>query len=290
MNSRIRWGMYVLCLLVLLVSACQSSTVKTVTPASPFPETPAITETPLPPTLTPIPTPTTDPIIARAHTFMDPILELIANRPPDYQDDFSDPYSGWPAGIQPHGDSHHEEGIIGYENGEYFITAAEAKYPHEDDPQRMVTCQSAYHSPSITVWNFVMEVDARFPSLDGSDAWRDWQMKFWKESTYYYGALISPYGHVSFHTSVLPDTFLGANDRLETINVPAFDHNGGLNHLAVIAKEPTIAMTLNGEVVVYIDNLPPREPGPIGFVVCNFGPAPFRAQWDNLKIWRLPDQ
>lgn len=115
-------------------------------------------------------------------------------------------------------------------------------------------------------------------------------MKFWKESNYYYGVRIDPGGHVSFHTSVPPDTFLDLNDRLETTFVSSFDYNGGLNRLVVVAKDSTIAMTLNGEPVVFIDNAPPHEPGPIGFVVCNFGPAPFRAQWDNLKIWNLPEE
>lgn len=290
MNTQIRMGAYISCLLVMLVSACQSSPEQAITPSPPSPAIPTITETPLPPTLTPIPTPTTDPIITQAHAFMDPILESIANRPPDYLDDFSNPNSGWPVGIQPYNGSGHEDGIVGYENGEYFITAAEAKYPHENDPQLKVTCQSAYHSPSVTVWNFVMEVDARFPTPDESEDWRDWQMKFWKESAYYYGVLISPNGQVSFHTNVPPQTFLDSNDRLETFSASAFDYNGGLNHLVVTGKESTVAMTLNGEVVVYIDNLPPREPGPIGFVVCNFSPNPFRAQWDNLKIWHLPNQ
>jgi hypothetical protein len=288
-TCKINWGVYVSCLLLLLTSACQPST-EQATPPTSFPSPTATSIPSLTPTFTPIPSPTPDPIIVQAQTFMNLSLESIADKPPDYQDDFSNPHSGWPVGAQPYNDSGHEDGIVGYENGEYFITAAEAKYPHENDPQLAVTCQSAFHSPKVTVWNFVMAVDARFPTLDESEYWRDWQMKFWEESNYYYGVIISPDGQVSFHTSAPPETFLDSNDRLETTFVSSFDYNGGLNHLVVVADNSTIAMTLNGEVVVYIDNLPPREPGPIGFVVCNFSPAPFRAQWDNLKIWRLPDQ
>lgn len=98
------------------------------------------------PTLRPTPTntftPTTDPIVVNAHAFMDPILESIKDCDPDYQDDFSDPYSGWPAGRQPYPGQGHEEGTLGYENGEYFVRADKAKFPWNlgDDPNKKITC------------------------------------------------------------------------------------------------------------------------------------------------------
>jgi hypothetical protein len=250
----------------------------TVTPAPTFTSTPE-------PTITPAPTktPTPNPIVVGARAFMDPILKSVMDRPPDYQDDFSDPNSGWPVGRQP--PNGHEEGVLGYENGEYFVAADEAKFPWESDSSKKITCLSAYHSPAVEVLDFVMEVDARFVTLTDDGGW---QMKFWKESTYYYGVRMDRSGGVGFHSNFPFEKYLDANDRWMTERVPSFDFKGGPNHLVVVAKDSQIAMTLNNSVVVFIDNFPRQERGPIGFVVCNFGALPFRAQWDNLKIWNLP--
>jgi len=247
--------------------------------------TPEPTKTPTPeptntsePTKTPIP----NPIVVDAHAFMDPILKSVMDRTPDYQDDFSDPNSGWPVGRQP--PNGHQEGILGYENGEYYVTADEAKFPWELDSSKKITCLSAYHYPAVDVLDFVMEVDARFVTLTGDG---DWQMKFWKESKYYYGVRMDQTGWVGFHSNFPFQKFLDANDRWMTERVPSFDFKGGSNHLVVVAKDSRIAMTLNNNVVVFIDDFPRQERGEIGLVVCNFGASPFRTQWDNLKIWNL---
>ena len=129
-----------------------------------------------------------------------------------------------------------------------------------------------------------MEVDARFVTLTDEG---DWQMKFWKGDPYYYGVRMDQTGWVGFHSSFPFKEFLDVNDRWMTGRAPSFDFKGGLNHLVVVAKDSQIAMTLNNDVVVLIHNFPRQERGAIDFVVCNFGPAPFRAQWDNLKIWNL---
>jgi hypothetical protein len=42
------------------------------------------------------PTPTPDSPADQARAFAEPILAAIADRPPDYEDDFGDPTSGWP--------------------------------------------------------------------------------------------------------------------------------------------------------------------------------------------------
>lgn len=272
-------------LVLLFLVGCSNPTLD---PPTPIPQT--ITPTPIPPTSTLPPTPTNtltptpDPIVVEAHAFMDPILESIMDRPPNYQDDFSNPYSGWSSGRQP--PNGHEEGVVGYENGEYFVMADEAKFTFEGDSSQKITCLSANHSPDVKVLDFVLEVDARFVTLR---EFGDWQMKFWKESTYYYGVRMTQeeLGRVHFHTNFPIQEHLDSTDRLETVRIPSFDLSGGTNHLVIIAKDSQIAMTLNGRVVVYIDNLPPHERGRIGFGVCNFGSVPFRSQWDNLKIWNL---
>jgi hypothetical protein len=54
------------------------------------------TATPIPPLLTTIPpTPTTNPLIEQSSAFTKPILQAIANRKPDFEDDFSTANKGW---------------------------------------------------------------------------------------------------------------------------------------------------------------------------------------------------
>jgi hypothetical protein len=276
----------VISVLVLALMSCNTITLKsTETPAPIATSLPTLTSTPEP-IITPksTETPILNPIVVNAHSFMDPILKSVTSRPPDYQDNFSNPTSGWPSGRQPA--AGHDEGILGYENDEYFITADAAKFIFEEDPAMKITCLSAFHSPSVKVLDFVMEVDARFVTFT---EFGDWQMKFWKESTYYYGVRMTQEerGRVSFHTNFPIQEYLDSKDLLETELIPSFNLSGGINHLVVVAKDSQIAMTLNDRVVVYIDNLPPHELGQIGFGVCNFGIVPFRSQWDNLKIWNL---
>src|SRR5574341_674292 len=54
------------------------------------------------------------PQAAQARAFAEPILAAIANRPPDYQDDFSDSKSGWPSATYAAGE---RPGEIGYKDG-----------------------------------------------------------------------------------------------------------------------------------------------------------------------------
>jgi len=71
--------------------------------------------TPAPqPTATPTPRPS---LAEEARAFAEPILAAIADRPPDYKDDFSDPGSGWSL-------RQSTEGEARYEDGEYVAVAA----------------------------------------------------------------------------------------------------------------------------------------------------------------------
>lgn len=277
------WIVMFLGIFVVLISSCQQTTAPTLT-STPFPETP-LPPTKINPTLTARPTPTVDTVIVQAHSFMDPVLEAIVNRSPDYQDDFSDAHSGWPVGEQSLGGSSQEDGVFGYDGGEYFVTASEAKFPQEGYPGQVITCLSAFQPASPSVLDFVMEVDARF-TMPGNDQGM-WLTKFWKEMNFNYGVYVDPHGNVHFHTNQPMDSLLRPGDRIETLNLTSLDRGGGPNHVVVVAKDSTLAITLNGEVAVYITNTPPHQRGPIVFVVCNNGSVPFRAQWDNLKIWHL---
>jgi hypothetical protein len=76
------------------------------------------TATPIPPTVTATPLPTLTTTPHPAQIFADPILEQIANRPPDYQDDFSDSTSGWETGRR---DDTIMHGSMQYLGGEYVF-------------------------------------------------------------------------------------------------------------------------------------------------------------------------
>jgi hypothetical protein len=251
-----------------------------------LPESPSSTRVSTPtaqPSRTPSPTSTPDLVLLEAQTFMDPILGSVAGLTPDFEDDFDDPNSGWPTGFQPNPGEGHEEGVVGYADGEYFVEASEAKFPWENNAEKKITCQSAFHSPALTVKDFVLEVDARFVSPDNRQG--EWQTRFWDRNDYFWTAYLNPDGNAVLNTNY-PLT-LDAGDRAGTSPATIFNPGNASNHMVMVVKDNTAAIRLNGAIVVYIDRLPEQNPGPVAFTVCNFGLTPFRAQWDNIKIWKL---
>lgn len=103
----------------------------------------------------PSPTPS---VAEQARAFAEPILAAIANRPPDYQDDFSNPGSGWYAGQE-------DRGETGYKDGKYFV--------------RSTLASSAFGDWGGPVFaDFVLEVEAQFVSGEEGNWFivlRDWR-------------------------------------------------------------------------------------------------------------------
>ncbi|RMD60916.1 hypothetical protein D6833_08940, partial [Candidatus Parcubacteria bacterium] len=105
------------------------------------------------------PTPVPGSMADQARAFAEPILQAIADRPPDFEDDFSNPGSGWDIGERGPSEDDWEYGETGYTDGEYFI-AANPGYCREARPHLW---------PEFS--DLVLEIDGRFTSGD-ADVWQ----------------------------------------------------------------------------------------------------------------------
>jgi hypothetical protein len=213
-----------------------------------------------------------------ARAFTEPILAAIADRPPDYQDDFSDPASGWDVASRTWEETGARRGETGYVDGEYFVTAAPDDMPQGE--QRSA-CNFARSSlPEFS--DLVLEVDGRVSGSAGQ--WqiylREWAIE--ENHGQYYVAL-----GVDGGIFVARGGSAGSTDLTE----PQLSLDAGqFNHVQVIARGPRLAVSVNGELVIsvadpgYTDRF---AKGTIGLGLCNHSDAPMEARWDNLKIWDI---
>ncbi len=223
-------------------------------------------------------TPTVDPIDAQVRAFADPILSTISKRAPDYSDDFSNPRSGWDSGPRPHQGTGHEDGEVGYVDGEYFIQASRAQFPHPSGG--LVTCQGASSGRLPALSDFALRVSGRFVAVETGD----WQIAYRGDSHGGYAATFKPEGEVH----ILRNGSGGGTVSLAGRQVPAM--NGGLqaNTVQIVARGNQMAVMVNGAPAVIAVDAAYRQGGRLGLTVCNFGSSALRVHWDNLAIWRLP--
>jgi len=227
--------------------------------------------------ITAAPTPAPGSAADQARAFAEPILAAIADRPPDFEDDFSDPASGWPIwpiGLTAAGDA------WGYEDGAYFVSLT----PSYRDPDG--DCSTSLRSDRAP-WSsdFVLEVDAQFVS----GGWGRWHVGFRQSEsgTSSYLMDIFPNGDFQLHKSVNDDatTLVQGQD----VSVSSFEEGlGTTNRLAIIAQGPWIAVYVNGELLcfAYDESL---SRGVIALGISNFADAPLRVHFDNFKVWDITD-
>lgn len=242
---------------------------------------PTSTATPTPSfTLTPSQTPTftPDPVVIQAHAFADPILAIIAERPPDYADDFSNPGSGWDVGVKPNSGTGHEEGEVGYADGEYFVIAAPRRFPHPTEG--LITCQSGFSFLLPELSDFVLEIDGRFVAVENGE----WQIKLRDREGSGYAVSVGDDGQVN----ILRNGYQGTNS-LCSRRVPSLRHSHESHHVRIVARGPYIAVFVNDEVGAFAVDVEPFEVGLFGLVVCNSGDMQLHARWDNLRIWDVSD-
>jgi hypothetical protein len=252
--------------------------------------TPTITATSTPtstptvvPTKTPRPTSTATPLPTWVTGFVQPILSAIADKPPIYQDDFSNPNSGWGYGKRTDG---WYRGEYGYQDGEYFIVADPAT-THPPDLNK-VTCNTISRIPSSAISDFVFEIEGRF--VNGSNG--IWQIHFRDQ-----GAFSANF----FNYSVFRDTWgirLIRNENRNMTDLPdqssaevPLAHFTDTDYLQIIAKGPQFAILINGVPVIFTNDPKSQghESGKVYMEICNLGDDPLRVQFDNLKIWDISD-
>jgi hypothetical protein len=222
-------------------------------------------------------------MVVQGHAFADPILAAIAERPPDYADDFSNPGSGWEVGTQVNEEIGWEEGETGYVDGEYYLKAAPARFPHGSE---LMTCKTGGSSSLPWFSDFVVEVDGRFVAVSDGD----WQVKLreWASE--------SPKADGGYSVDVTSrgQLYILRNENRNTVSLgnfwPASLKRGyESNHLQIVVKGPQIAVFVNGKVGGFVTDSRPFDRGRVAFTVCNFGDTPLEARWDNLKIWNIAD-
>lgn len=217
-------------------------------------------------------TPTLNPQAEQARAFAEPILQVIANRPPDFEDDFGNPGNGWSIGSN-------ISGKQGYADGMYFITAD----PASADRGPM---QNAVEIPAVQVADFVLEMDVSFNLMQPSSE---------EEGGFY----------VHFPVGTGPPERYGVEidlDRLvflekETTNREFIilarvesDLNWSLEHqhLQIVVKGMRIAVFV-GEDVAFLVEAEALGSDKVSLGVINNGSLPLTVSVDNLKIWDISD-
>lgn len=274
---------------VLLISACASETqtvpMPTDIPAEtpiPLTSTPEYTPTPKS-TSTPIPTRTTTPIPGWVTDFAEPILNAIKDKPPKFQDDFSNPNSGWQIGrlneVDPYAQAtppspgRHFVGERGYIDGEYFTFAEN------------YSCVWSGTNPHVGAYlDFVAEFDVRF--FSGEDG--KWQINFRRidNGLYNLGGDKS-LSNVSF-TKCSPQTGPGC-EGLATYSGNQVNGGNEWNHILLIVRGARMAAYANGIPILFTDDKSFTDEfkmGRFALSVCS-GSTSMEIRWDNLKIWDI---
>lgn len=252
--------------------------------------TPTSTHTPIPTsTMTPSPTATAtvDPMPLQARAFAEPILASIAERPPDFADDFENPASGWTVGMQVEMESGGERGDTGYADGEYFMVANPGHFP-ANGPEW--TCNNGYASSMPLVSGFVLEIDGRFVSGGGPGSW---QLQFGRwadpqgECLEEYNAMVEVDGSMNLvKFTYAPDAQVDlARRRGWPVNSGA-----AANRVQFVFHGSELAVYVNDHPYLYARDADFQAHllGEISLGLCNSGDEPLRSQWDNIKVWALP--
>ena len=214
--------------------------------------TPTLTVTP-----SPRPTKTSTPQPQWVTDFAQPILDVIALRTPDFQDDFDDKSGGWQA------DRCGQR--MKYVDGELVLTDCSVHRAHMDYA------------------DFVAELDARFlPDTNHRSRWQ-----------FIFRLYDAPYTHfaVNFYGSVYIIDLLNR----EQLEFPSVANPGlATNHLLVIAKGTKFAFYVNNKPFYYLESPSVFRQGDI-FLGYDDGSGaidlahPAIVAFDNFKIWNIWD-
>ena len=252
--------------LTLGLSGCQTSATPLEQPASTPPIVPTASPTLAVPTQVLIPTSTPDPLIEQARLFAGPILEAIVSRPPDYQNDFSDPTGGWDIQSYTEGE---RSGQVGYENGEYFLIAdaASAQYPN---------VHSWLQVPGLSVSDFVMEFDFRLVKAGIGGVYPSFRL----QGKDVYVVNLGLEGFVNLSTQTVDRHQLLAETQTGLFEI------GKDIHLSIIAKGSRIALYLDDQPVLMAEE-EFLEQGGVILGIWNGSDVPMQVNFDNFKVWNI---
>jgi hypothetical protein len=236
--------------------------------------TPTSTASPtLHPTITPThtiqPTDTPTPIPSWVTNFAQPILDAVAIRPPDFQDDFSSNTSGWKllAGAS-------EEKVVTMEISKGVMVL-------------MGEGQSVFGTETYKANNkdFVLQVDISILSLTpGCNATVQWG-----------GGGDGPGRMFLLEAGLwrLTSIFLSQDQIQFSPDMPSEGSltfkSSGVYTITIISKDPEFAASLDGDPVTYIYDI--SRPPDSGFTFYLWVPDAniCAAEYDNLKVWNISD-
>jgi hypothetical protein len=250
----------------------------TFTPTQTVTPTATITLTPSPaPTATVTFTPTPHP----AQIFAEPILAFIADRSPDYQDDFSNQRSGWT--INPEiADELCCHGSARYLAGEYAVIADPLK-PSQKSKYDFNYAWGTNEKIIPALSNYVLQIEQYWASGTGYDAlflchkedcfevrlWSAPRLDFWGES-------------------VFPER--PEQQYVSNLKIPQIKSVNQPTSIMLIKKGLEIAIYINNLPVCYL-SIPEkydRKMNSIQLRLANDSAQnPAEVRWDNLKIWVL---
>ena len=229
------------------------------------------------------PPPPTDTVTPNpAQIFSDSIYATIANRPPDFQDDFTTPSSGWETGRQ---DQDVFIGSRDYGNGEYVMIADAA---NAEQMQRYgfgyVTGTNRYLGKGLT--DFVFEVDQIWIHGSGFT-----MINLFGADGYAYSIRLSRPGRMGGfwleHPVQGPDTatqftndilFPFTGQEKSTVRI-AFIIQG--EQFAILADgQPLYTSNLSGECKLTLSAIEFR-------LLTDSSTESMEVHWDNLKLWDL---
>jgi len=192
-------------------------------------------------------------------SFFGSALNSIADKTPDYEDDFSNPASGWPTDQNSNGES-------GYMDGEYLISSNYDCYGSSPPTDRLFS-------------DFVVEMDVRFINQVEGPA----MILFRDNASASYGANLSPMGWFNFHKNVN-----GIHIELLGTKVPesSFQAWDTPKHLTLIARQDRMALYVNGNLIIAQSDTSSSQ-GTFHFGVCSS--TSLHTSIDNLKIWDISD-
>ena len=227
---------------ILPPNTSTSTTTATLVPS------PTSTSTPSP-TSTPRPTVTATPLPAWVTDFAQPILDAIADRPPDVYDDFRNGTSGWKA--------------------EDWCSRRVKQVDEE-----LVITECIAHRTGIDYADYVVELDARFLQNFG-----EWNINFRHSTCPHCSFGVSSTGAVEITLNGPDDLFFdrGAFGGVNT------------NHLLLIAKGGKFAFFINGKPFSYLEDESKRWGSVSLSIGDGSEDKGTSVAFDNFKIWNIYD-
>ncbi len=250
--------------------------------ASPAP-TETLTTTPTP-TFVPEPTATATitqtPTPHPAQTFAAPFLTFIAERPPRFQDDFSQTGQGWRKWSDLRLSGNCERGEVGYEQGEYVLRA-EAGACNRVFGNNLLAAETG--RPVMS--NYVAEIELRWIRGDGMVNWM--LCDAWSVDVGVEGCLVlslqSQDGWLDLYAEkVYRRIELGAAasgaDFSQPVILTVVKH--GLELAVFVDQRPMLYRKLSAEQALRLNYVELR-------LANNSAKNPAEVHWDNLKVWVL---